>query len=205
MKAGGELLKEVFGCGIWKQYIGTELSNPSKIKIGPNSIDLTLHCTILVPDANMTLDLRDHTTCHYAEHHLDAVDGWVIFPHGFILGAVNERFDSDASLQIGYTDLGMGDMRDVFFTQEVHGRSTLGRCGLCIHATAGYGDYGFKGAFTLEIFNVTNRPIILYPGIAIAQVEFNAVEKPAIYKGSYSKIDHYYGPVAPKLEGKFDE
>jgi len=123
MKAGGELLKTAFAEGIWKQYIGTFISTPSEIRIGPNSIDITLHYTILVPDANMTLDLRDHTTCHYAEHHMDPDNGWVIFPHGFILGAVNERFNTDAPLKIGYTDRGMGDLRDVFFTQEVHGLS----------------------------------------------------------------------------------
>ncbi|MEK0324356.1 MAG: hypothetical protein QQN63_01525 [Nitrosopumilus sp.] len=188
MKAGGELLKTVFEAGIWKQYIGTELSYPGEIKVGPNSVDVTLHCTILVPDANMTLDLKDHTTCHYSEHHMDG-SGWVIFPHGFILGAVNERFDSDAPIRITQTN-SFRDSTDVYFTQEVHGRSTLGRCGLCIHATAGYGDYGFKGAFTLELFNVTNRPIILYPDIKVAQVEFNSVKDPAIYKGRYSKIDH---------------
>jgi len=204
MKAGGELLKTVFGSGIWKQYIGTVLSDPNEIMVGPNSVDVTLHHTILVPDANMTLDLKDHTTCHYGEHHMDHDNGWVIFPHGFILGAVNERFNSDAPIRITQTT-SFRDSTDVYFTQEVHGRSTLGRCGLCIHATAGYGDYGFKGAFTLELFNVTNRPIVLYPNIKVAQVEFNSVKDPAVYTGSYSNMDHYFGPVAPKLEGKFDE
>ena len=202
MKAGGDLLKTAFLNGAWKAYRGMDPIRPVKLMIGPNSIDVTLHDTIQIPDSNMTLDLKDPDTCHYGEYQM-ASDGFTLFPHAFVLGALNERFDSVAPLSIIYTDQRRGNYRDVFFTQEVHGRSTLGRCGLCIHATAGYGDYGFKGAFTLEIFNVTNRPIIIYPDIKVAQIEFNAVEQPFLYTGGYNDYKHYYGPVAPELKGRF--
>lgn len=202
MKAGGNLLQAAFLNGTWKAYRGMELIRPFKIMIGPNSIDVTLHCKIQIPDANMTLDLKDPDTCHYGEF-IMPVEGFVLFPHAFILGALNERFDTVAPLLINYSGNVSGPLRNEFFTQEVHGRSTIGRCGLCIHATAGYGDYGFKGAFTLEIFNVTNRPIVLYPDIKVAQVEFNAVEQPTLYEGSYGSSEHYFGPVAPDLRGRF--
>lgn len=202
MKAGGELLKRAFNDGIWDAFCGNIPINPKDLQIGANSIDVTLHSTILIPDANQWLDLRKPSSCHYSEHNIHN-DGWVIFPHGFLLGAVNERFDTEAPLSIDFTNTGKSNLKEVLFTQEVHGRSTLGRCGLCIHATAGYGDYGFKGAFTLEIFNVTNRPITIYAGIKVAQIEFNAVHCPLLYGGSYLGEHHYHGPVAPDLKGRF--
>ncbi len=199
MKAGGALLSRAFANDIWTAYKGHDIIYPDDLKIGANSIDVTLNEKLLSPDANMTLDLRKPETCHYRTHTMTE-EGWVLFPHAFVLGAVNERFDTDEPLFISFAN---ADKRKVLFTQEVHGRSTLGRCGLCIHATAGYGDYGFKGAFTLEIFNVTNRPIVLYPGIAIAQVEFNAVYQPCPYSGAYKGEHHYSGPVAPEIKGRF--
>lgn len=202
MKAGGDLLKTAFLNGAWKAYRGMEPIRPCELMIGPNSIDVTLHDTLQIPDSNITLDLKDPDTCHYGEYQM-ASDGFTLFPHAFVLGALNERFDTVAPLILGFTGKINGPLKNVVFTQEVHGRSTLGRCGLCIHATAGYGDYGFKGAFTLEIFNVTNRPIIIYPDIKVAQIEFNAVEQPFLYTGSYNDSRHYYGPVAPELEGRF--
>lgn len=194
MKAGQEVLVNAFDSGEWKAYNNKNRVATADLLIGANSIDVTLHPDILIPDANQWLDLRKPQTCHYHKHTMFA-DGWVLFPHGFILGAVNERFDCDNPLIIW--------RRKYLFVQEVHGKSTLGRCGLCIHATAGYGDFGFKGAFTLEIFNVTNRPIVIYPYIPVAQIEFNVVESPGFYKGSYGSNDHYNGPVAPELTGKF--
>jgi len=50
----------------------------------------------------------------------------------------------------------------------INGRSSLGRLGLSIHQTAGFGDAGFKGQWTLEITVI--HPIIIYPDIRIAQV-----------------------------------
>lgn len=202
MKAGGNLLQAAFLNGAWKAYRGMELIRPVDLMVGPNSIDTTLHDTLQIPDSNTALDLKDPSTCHYGEYQM-ASDGFTLFPHAFVLGSLNERFDTIAPLLLNYSGHASGPLRNVFFTQEVHGRSTLGRCGLCIHATAGYGDYGFQGAFTLEIFNVTNRPIVIYPDIKVAQVEFNAVEQPTFYSGSYNGSSHYYGPVAPDLKGRF--
>lgn len=202
MKAGGELLKRTFDNDIWTAYIDHEPIHPSDLKIGPNSINVTLSEHLLTPDANQWLDLKKPETCHYNELTMES-EGYVLFPMGFVLGSVNERFDCDAPLYIPFTNTGSNNLKQILFVQEVHGRSTLGRCGLCIHATAGYGDYGFKGAFTLEIFNVTNRPIVIYPGIEVAQIEFNSVHHPLVYSGSYTGAHHYVGPVAPDLKGRF--
>jgi dCTP deaminase len=55
---------------------------------------------------------------------------------------------------------------------RLEGRSTWGRLGLQIHATAGFVDPGFSGALTFELSNVSTMPLTLYPGVRIAQLCF---------------------------------
>ncbi len=56
----------------------------------------------------------------------------------------------------------------------LEGRSSIGRLGLFIHVTAGFGDVGFAGFWTLEIFCV--QPIRIYPGVEICQIYYHAIE-----------------------------
>jgi dCTP deaminase len=60
----------------------------------------------------------------------------------------------------------------------VEGKSTLGRLGLQVHATAGFIDPGFSGAVTLEVSNVGPMPILLTPGMPIAQLCFMPMSGP---------------------------
>lgn len=59
---------------------------------------------------------------------------------------------------------------------RVEGKSTLGRFGLAIHATAGFIDPGFSGHITLELFNFTQYPIKLSAEMAICQLAVHRVE-----------------------------
>ena len=54
------------------------------------------------------------------------------------------------------------------FVPMIEGRSSIGRLGIFIHITAGFGDVGFSGYWTLEIFCI--KPIIIYPNVEIAQI-----------------------------------
>ena len=56
----------------------------------------------------------------------------------------------------------------------LEGRSSIGRLGLFIHVTAGFGDVGFKGFWTLEIFCV--QPIRIYAGVEICQIYYHTLE-----------------------------
>ena len=56
----------------------------------------------------------------------------------------------------------------------IEGRSSIGRLGLFIHITAGFGDVGFNGFWTLEMFCV--HPIKIYPGVAIGQIFYHTIE-----------------------------
>ncbi len=56
----------------------------------------------------------------------------------------------------------------------LEGRSSIGRLGLFIHITAGFGDVGFSGFWTLEMFCV--QPIRIYPGVEICQIFYHTIE-----------------------------
>jgi dCTP deaminase len=68
----------------------------------------------------------------------------------------------------------------------ISGRSSIGRLGINVHATAGFGDVGFSGYWTLELFVV--RPVIVYAGMQIAQIYYHTIQgQVEEYKGKYMK------------------
>jgi dCTP deaminase len=80
---------------------------------------------------------------------------------------------------------------------RIEGKSSLGRLGLIVHATAGFCDPGWKGTLTLELNNLTRVPIILRPGLPIAQLSFMTLDRPA--RRPYGSADlgsHYQGQRA---------
>jgi dCTP deaminase len=80
---------------------------------------------------------------------------------------------------------------------RIEGKSSLGRLGLIVHATAGFCDPGWKGTLTLELNNLTRVPIKLYPGLPIAQLSFMALDRPALRPyGSPGLGSHYQGQRA---------
>lgn len=91
---------------------------------------------------------------------------------------------------------------------RLEGKSSLGRLGLLIHSTAGFIDPGFKGQVTLELSNVANLPIAIYPGMAIGQVSFyelsTAAEHPYGSAALGSKYMNQTGPTASRSHRNFD-
>ncbi len=80
---------------------------------------------------------------------------------------------------------------------RIEGKSSLGRLGLIVHATAGFCDPGWKGTLTLELNNLTRVPIKLYPGLLIAQLSFMTLDRPAQRPyGSAALGSHYQGQRA---------
>lgn len=77
----------------------------------------------------------------------------LLLRHEFMLGITKER--------IRIPDYLVG---------RVEGKSSLGRLGLLIHATAGYVDPGWDGCLTLELHNISGYPIQIVPGMPIAQL-----------------------------------
>src|ERR1700749_231564 len=80
---------------------------------------------------------------------------------------------------------------------RIEGKSSLGRLGLIVHATAGFCDPGWKGTLTLELNNLTRVPIKLPPGAPIAQLSFMTLDAPALRPyGSPGLGSHYQGQRA---------
>lgn len=82
---------------------------------------------------------------------------------------------------------------------RLEGKSSLGRLGLMTHSTAGFIDPGFSGQITLELSNVSNLPIKLYPGMRIGQVCFFELRTPAAHlygdERLASKYQNQRGPT----------
>jgi len=101
--------------------------------------------------------------------------GFVLHPGEFILGATKEKITLSNDI-----------------AAKLEGRSSLGRLGLIIHATAGYVDPGFSGWLTFEITNVARLPIKIYTHMRVAQICFYQMSSP---------VAHPYGD--PHLKSKY--
>jgi dCTP deaminase len=113
---------------------------------------------------------------------------FILHPGEFVLGSTLER--------IAVPDDLVG---------RVEGKSSLGRLGLLIHSTAGFIDAGFDGHITLELANVANLPITLYPGMKIGQVSFMQMTSPADQPyGSGAKGSKYQGQRGPTPSRYFE-
>ena len=90
---------------------------------------------------------------------------------------------------------------------RVDGKSSLGRLGLLVHATAGYVDPGWTGQLTLELSNQSQMPIALYYGMRIAQISFlrltTPVDRPYGSPGLGSKYQGQTGPTPSRISEEF--
>ena len=91
---------------------------------------------------------------------------------------------------------------------RLEGKSSLGRIGLLIHSTAGFVDPGFSGYLTLELSNVANLPIKIYPEMKIGQISFYYLNSPSgseYGSGIYgSKYQGQEGPTPSKSHNDFN-
>jgi len=118
-------------------------------KLNPNSYNLTLHDELMVYDEPL-LDMR---TPHRTRRVKIPAEGLVLEPSRLYLGRTAERTETHR------------------FVPMIEGRSSIGRLGLFVHVTAGFGDVGFCGYWTLEMFAV--QPIRIYAGVAICQIIYH--------------------------------
>jgi dCTP deaminase len=158
--------------------------------VQPASVDLRLGGTFRVFHNHRTsaIDLRDPPS--NLTEQIDVADGeaFVIHPGEFCLGRTLEHIELPDDV-----------------VARIEGKSSLGRLGLIVHATAGFCDPGWKGTLTLELNNLTRVPIKLYPGLPIAQLSFMALDAPALrpyghadlgsrYQGQIEATESRYGP-----------
>jgi dCTP deaminase len=150
--------------------------------VQPASVDLRLGDSFRVFHNHRAaaIDLRDPPTNLTEEVGVGEDAPFVIHPGEFVLGHTQEYVEMPEDV-----------------VARIEGKSSLGRLGLIVHATAGFVDPGFKGTLTLEITNLTRVPIKLYAGLLIAQLSFMALDAPAERPyGSAELQSHYQGQVA---------
>lgn len=90
---------------------------------------------------------------------------------------------------------------------RVDGKSSLGRLGLLVHATAGYVDPGWTGKLTLELSNQSQMPIALYYGMRVCQISFlemtTPVDRPYGSASLGSKYQGQTGPTPSRISREF--
>ena len=137
-----------------QKYMGKEIVidpfDPEKIN--PNSYNLSLYNKLLVYEEPV-LDMKKENK---AREILIPEGGLLLEPNRLYLGRTNEYTKTDR------------------FVPMLEGRSSTGRLGLFIHVTAGFGDVGFAGYWTLEIFCV--QPIKIYPHVEICQIYYHDIQ-----------------------------
>ena len=121
-------------------------------RINPNSYNLSLAGELLVYD-NHVLDMKESNP---VSRIIIPEDGLLLEPNRLYLGRTNE-----------YTSTSR-------YVPMLEGRSSTGRLGLFIHVTAGFGDIGFSGYWTLEIFCV--QPVRIYPNVEICQIYYHDID-----------------------------
>jgi len=128
-------------------------------QLNPNSYNLKLADALIFYETNL-LDMKKKNS--YKKIKIPE-EGLILEPGKLYLGRTRE-----------YTET-------LNYVPMLEGRSSVGRLGLFIHVTAGFGDVGFKGYWTLEIFCV--QPIRIYPEIEICQIYYHTI------KGKYKNYE----------------
>lgn len=157
--------------------IGIHPYGPNLVQ--PASLDLRLGEDFQIMDDGGPLDTRNlepHTSLSPCK----MGDQFTLFPGDFVLAQTLERVSVPASM-----------------CAKVEGKSSLGRLGLILHATAGFIDPGFEGTITLELSLASHRPLTLYPGMKIGQICFFQLTQPAEKPYGEAIGSHYQNQSGP--------
>ncbi len=163
--------------------------------VQPSSIDLRLdrYFRVFLNHTMPVIDVKQNLEDLTRLVEIDDTDpdrAFILHPGEFVLGSTAERVRLPDDL-----------------VARLEGKSSLGRLGLLIHSTAGFVDAGWDGHLTLELSNVANLPITLYPGMKIGQISFlqmtTAAEVPYGSKEVGSKYQGQRGPTPSRYFENF--
>jgi dCTP deaminase len=136
-----------------RKHLGTNIRIDPFLEanLNPNSYNLTLHNEIITYE-EVVLDMKKPSRVRRITI---PEDGLVLSPNQIYLARTVERTETHN------------------FVPMIEGRSSVGRLGLFVHVTAGFGDVGFRGYWTLELFAV--QPVRVYPRIPICQIYYHGL------------------------------
>ena len=160
--------------------------------IQPSSVDLHVdrYFRIFRNHTSRVIDVREDQEDLPELVDVGDEDPLILHPGEFLLGSTSERVALPDDL-----------------VARLEGKSSLGRLGLLIHSTAGFVDAGWDGHLTLELSNVANLPITIYPGMKIGQISFlqmtTAAENPYGSDKLKSKYQGQWGPTPSRYADNF--
>jgi dCTP deaminase len=160
-------------------------------RLGPNSYDVTLAAELRTYKLTDAEGYRRALDCRVANETVRVVipeSGIVLLPGMLYLGSTVEYTES------------------ANHAPKLNGKSSLGRLGLFVHATAGEGDVGFCGTWTLEMTVV--HPLIVYAGMPVAQLLWSTITStPNRRYGdrASSKYSGQQGPTASEMYRNFSK
>jgi dCTP deaminase len=151
-------------------------------RINPNSYNLTLLDELWMVCGSQ-LDVYEQPTMMLMKKYINT-GGYNIIPGRVYLGCTVEWTATDV------------------YVPCIEGRSSMARMGLSVHNTAGFGDVGYKGRWTLEI--TSEIPILIYPGMEICQIYYQTVSEPhGLYNGKYQGAVNAIGSrIFEEFKGK---
>ena len=141
--------------------------------LNPNSYNLTLHNELMTYE-EVVLDMRKRNR---TRRFRIPEEGLVLNSNQLYLARTQERTETHNLVPM------------------IEGRSSVGRLGLFVNVTAGFGDVGFCGYWTLEMFAI--QPVRIYPGIPICQIFYHQIDG-AIHEYASDKYQHN-GDIQPSL------
>jgi len=151
--------------------------------IQPSSIDVRLdnHFRVFYTARHPYIDVKQPMEDLTELVEVKPDDAFILHPGEFVLGSTLEQVGIPPDL-----------------AARLEGKSSLGRLGLMTHSTAGFLDPGFTGHVTLELSNVANLPITLWPGMKIGQLCMFRLTSPAEHAyGSERYGSRYQGQRGP--------
>jgi dCTP deaminase len=158
--------------------------------IQPSSVDLRVDATFRIfantryPYIDVRRPMDDLTEVVEVKNG----EAFILHPGEFVLGSTLERVTLPDDL-----------------VARIEGKSSLGRLGLLIHSTAGFVDAGWSGHLTLELSNVANLPITIYPGMKIGQLCLFEMTSPAERPyGDRGKYQGQRGPTPSRFYEDFE-
>jgi len=164
----------------------------SKDSVQPSSVDLHVdrYFRLFRNHSMRVIDVKDDLEDLTELVEIPEGEALILHPGEFVLGSTLERVTLP-------TDL----------VARLEGKSSLGRLGLLIHSTAGFVDAGWDGHLTLELSNVANLPITVYPDMKIGQISFLRMSTPADQpygsQGLGSKYQGQRGPTPSRYYENF--
>ena len=156
--------------------------------VQPASVDVRLGNSFRVFHNHKVnaIDLREPPTGLTERVEISEGEPFVIHPGEFCLGRTQESLELPDDIVC-----------------RLEGKSSLGRLGLIVHATAGFCDPGWRGTLTLELNNLTRVPIRLYAGLPIAQLSFMTLDAPALRPYGHEELGSHYQDQVEATESRY--